>query len=607
MERPAQHVTDALGQTQLSRVLEPLGWTLTPILADYGVDFDVEVFKENKTTGVTFKLQLKSSRSTTYSADGRFVAEILDVKNVRYLLQELHTPTILAHADLGKELTFWCAPQLDTDAAQRIGDRNEGTITFRIPTANVLPESIDALLQAVTRATILLATRALTSAPPVDLVAALRAQPDLDLTIRELRDKTDVLRLEQAFKLMLAGKLDEAQVNLARIYEDGEATVDTRFAAVLQLEQVETRQAICDRKPDKFRIQRKLVAAERLRSLTRHGPTHLKLYAVATRKLAQLDSLIHESWGVFLNVHITIKRGGDALWAAQLVFRWASVTRSINHKLRECFGFLNYALGTPEGWALGDPVLRLGKSLFLLASQLRIQGGSEAAKHLDDNAFQLFRLAAEMARRVGDEQRLADAAVPAFLLSPNEDSDKYRWMEEQLSQIRDPGIRRAADEYLDRLRRRKKGEKFADTDIETTEKQIYENIALGAGIDLDDPDDPVAELVRIGIQDLDPNDALRVCEHTFITLQPNPLLRATLRLPTAGLKVLHCTKHGHSVRAIALDLASKALQERFCSQCPDRAPRPTAWSYTEEWQQRENEKHAQFAATFWGNHPKYDD
>ena len=128
MERPVQHVTDTLGQTQLRRALEPRGWTLTPIVADYGVDFDVEVFNENRTTGITFKLQLKSSRSTAYSSGGDFVAEIVDVKNARYLIQEMQTPTILAHADVENGRTFWCAPQLDTDVAEKIADRNDGSV-----------------------------------------------------------------------------------------------------------------------------------------------------------------------------------------------------------------------------------------------------------------------------------------------------------------------------------------------------------------------------------------------------------------------------------------------------------------------------------------------
>ena len=99
MKRPEQHVTDSRGQTQLRGALEPLGWTLS-IVADYGTDFDVEVFEKNKSTGITFKIQLKSSLAADYSADGSYISQPLDVKNARYLIHEMQTPTILVHADV---------------------------------------------------------------------------------------------------------------------------------------------------------------------------------------------------------------------------------------------------------------------------------------------------------------------------------------------------------------------------------------------------------------------------------------------------------------------------------------------------------------------------
>ena len=133
----------------------------------------------------------------------------------------------------------------------------------------------------------------------------------------------------------------------------------------------------------------------------------------------------------------------------------------------------------------------------------------------------------------------------------------------------------------------------------TTEKQIYENMAVGAGINLDDPDDPIARLVRIGIGDLDPSRVLSHCEHFFLTLQPHPVVFDMVKLPTAGKKVLHCTKHGYAVSDEALDEVYALFNENFCSGCPDRSPRAADWRWSEDWQQQENEKHAAFAREFW--------
>jgi hypothetical protein len=50
MKRPEQHLIDSAGQRLLREVLEPLGWVVRDIQEqDYGIDFDVEVFKASHT------------------------------------------------------------------------------------------------------------------------------------------------------------------------------------------------------------------------------------------------------------------------------------------------------------------------------------------------------------------------------------------------------------------------------------------------------------------------------------------------------------------------------------------------------------------------------
>jgi hypothetical protein len=121
--------------------------------------------------------------------------------------------------------------------------------------------------------------------------------------------------------------------------------------AILILEQVEVRQAIRQQKPDAFRTGLAVTAAERLQKLTEEGPSHLKLYAITARKVAELDVLLHESFGLYLNIELTRQQGGNLLWIAQLLFRWATLTDRINRKLRQCFRLINLGIKSPHGWA----------------------------------------------------------------------------------------------------------------------------------------------------------------------------------------------------------------------------------------------------------------
>jgi hypothetical protein len=62
-----------------------------------------------------------------------------------------------------------------------------------------------------------------------------------------------------------------------------------------------------------------------------------------------------------------------------------------------------------------------------------------------------------------------------------------------------------------------------------------------------------------------------------------------LKMPTAGTKIAHCTKHGYALAAADLDGGYAALKSRYCDGCPDGSPRPAMWKYSYQWQDEQNE------------------
>jgi len=125
MKRPEQHRTDSRGQALLLSALARTGWVARPLNPDYGLDYEVEVFEDNLATGITFKLQLKSSLAPSYSAGGDFVSISLEVPRARYLVIETQVPTLLVQADV--ELIR------DPDtrvAAQTYLDRVDGAVDY---------------------------------------------------------------------------------------------------------------------------------------------------------------------------------------------------------------------------------------------------------------------------------------------------------------------------------------------------------------------------------------------------------------------------------------------------------------------------------------------
>jgi hypothetical protein len=137
MKRPDQHATDKQGQALLFTCFAKIGWEVTPMASgsDYGRDFEVEVFRNKKTTGIVFSVQLKSTESPAYSANGDFLSVSLEVPNARYLALELKTPSILVQADITADKLFWSAPQVEVALLASLATKREDqSCTARVPT-----------------------------------------------------------------------------------------------------------------------------------------------------------------------------------------------------------------------------------------------------------------------------------------------------------------------------------------------------------------------------------------------------------------------------------------------------------------------------------------
>ncbi len=90
--KPEQHDIDQEGNRLLREVLESFGWVVNDTQRDYGVDSNVQVFEKKSATGAWFHVQLKSSASSEYSADGTFISQELSADHARHYPLEVRQP-----------------------------------------------------------------------------------------------------------------------------------------------------------------------------------------------------------------------------------------------------------------------------------------------------------------------------------------------------------------------------------------------------------------------------------------------------------------------------------------------------------------------------------
>lgn len=596
MRRPQEHITDSAGERQLRSIFEPLGWTVSKLEHDYGIDFVVEVFRESHSTGVSFKVQLKSSTITRYSTDGGFISQPIEVPNAKYLCRELRSPVILIHADVTNGRTFWTAPQLAAREIQSALDANISQVTLRISVMNELPATLNDLIDSVGRVEQVLASRLIIETPSGVFLESTGENIDQERLIRSLQDKADAMKLEQASNLFDTGRSDEARARAQKVIVNDESSVANKFAGILLTERIDLVRAIRTPAPQGVCLKLHLDTTARLRVLARKGPAPLKFYALIARNAAELEALVLQDYGLFMNWNMH-EEGGDKLWRLQLIFERMRSYRQVVFKYNQCMRLVNYAINNRHRFVLPQALLRIVNGITSFISRLSQEGLSELSDRYSASALEVCRIAAQIAEAHGDELTLSLAATTAPMTKYSETGEAIDWAREAISRIKDAKIRNRAVIRLEDQIKAIAGEK-TEFYIESTDQQIYENMARGLGIDLSDETDPNTMLVRAGIADLDPSRVLKNCEHIFICLSSRSDVSRQLRLQTANSKVIFCDLHSYAVQGLALDQTFDHFKREYCDKCPDCSPRSPTWRYSGEWQEEENARHREFLKDF---------
>jgi hypothetical protein len=138
--------------------------------------------------------------------------------------------------------------------------------------------------------------------------------------------------------------------------------------------------------------------------------------------------------------------------------------------------------------------------------------------------------------------------------------------------------------------------------IQIHSNKIIEHMAVTIGIDPADITNPIMKSLLIAARDNSPERVLSTCEHIVTSLGAvGPIARkieVLLNITTAASKLIHCSLHDLHEEGKEYNSAYAAFKAKYCDSCKDRAPRPSSWQYTEEFQLLYNKRHLQFIRKF---------
>lgn len=594
VERAKQHVVSAEGERLLRGYLEPRGWVVRKVeqSEDYGIDFEVEVFSDEgghfHSTGFIFKVQLKSSAKSRYLKSDSCVCSEIKKKHLAYYLDELKVPVIVIHADVRGKRLFWTAPQFDEQLRALADPHSKAKVTLRTKTANELPANIERMLREVSRAATMIATRAVIATPIPEFLKGLQSDIVGEELARDLRDRSDAVRLHELQRLFLARAYDKAEEVIKEVLSDKQSSTQNKYWALLEQERITVKKLFEAHSPQALRPDATLAIARKLQALTRNGPRELKFAALMTRVAAQLDVFSHRAFGLFMNCRAH-QESGLAMWHLYATLEKAKTEQLLRLKYNQGVRLARYAMNSKYRSSVPDALVRIVRGVPPYLIVLDREGRNDEARRYRQSGFQVLQLAAWIAHRVGDYNVVKFAASLAVLISEEDFTEPSNWAHQTVKEIDDPDERTDAEQFLSRAQARKNGVAQED-DIPATHQQIYENMATSLGIPLDKPDHPLTRMFYAGVKDSDPTRVLRHCEHSFVSLTRVSLLTHTLGqqlgLPI-GPKLMECSKHGYVYRAGSLDDAYQGFNTRFCQSCPDRRPHADDWEYSPEWSERQ--------------------
>ncbi len=341
--------------------------------------------------------------------------------------------------------------------------------------------------------------------------------------------------------------------------------------------------------------------ARKLRRVTRRGPRDLRAFSILVTHASRFLDASYIDFGLFLTGRAGPPGRPRGLTSDTIRRRRLTDARLLR-EYRHCADAL-VALERAGGQRMVPmAAARVIQSFTPVWLRMMFEGQRGTAAAYRSELRELAEAAATIGGRLGDTDSVALVVSLTVCLGDPEDprdrAEALEWAERALAGCglseADQGaviahirsVEEAKDEQLQR--------KQPDEDDFIAEAQIYREMAVAHGIDVDGGTDDAAELVRIGLADLNPERALRHCVHAMVGEGPSNPIADALQMPTAAVKSVFCGLHRHAVGGVPLDDIAREFQRAYCDGCPDRSPHPPAWKWSRAWhREREEELRSQ--------------
>jgi hypothetical protein len=278
--------------------------------------------------------------------------------------------------------------------------------------------------------------------------------------------------------------------------------------------------------------------------------------------------------------------------------------RSICLSIKKLIDLLGVAISKQQYHIFSDIYFESAASLSLFRKIQKDRGDEEAISFFQNWIFVTFQFCIVYLAVIADidrAKRLYSLALHAELFSENE---------KESLRVRVSHINSDVLEALQAVEINHKPIETGDFLEASTLEQIkyFKDTARNMGMDPDDMNNEMGQIVAMALKNYDPTEILSNCEHLFVHYRPAGIIAQTLQLHSAGgMHLLVCLKHQHvhgtgnlltNLYSPPSNIPMAGFRESHCVNCRDCSPRATDWKWSLAWQHEELPKHLDFLDKF---------
>ena len=236
MTRPESHDIDAAAKRIFKSTL-PTDWEIRKQSPDYRIDYQVELFQDQQSTGLWFNVQLKGTKSPRFSKSGQYVSFALQSEHLAYYVEKVPLPVFLVVVDVRKKRGWWIfLQQYALEDLTHKPWQKQKSLTVRLPRSNSLADASEI------RSAVEHAERFMRDLRPSRVQPAIKQEkarleeldPRFVVSLRADERATHVhLQAKEKVELPLKITGEHAQQKLAQVVEAGEKVEFSQGEAIV--------------------------------------------------------------------------------------------------------------------------------------------------------------------------------------------------------------------------------------------------------------------------------------------------------------------------------------------------------------------------------------